>query len=421
MYNFYFDESSHTRAISFQYNKGVNIFNDITDKVNDLFIGVFIGVKDEHHFEIEHQFLNIENHIKNVLGLNIEQEFKGETIKTNKFKHGFNSVHKTLIPFYKNFLDFLDNDKVIIHMHMFSKTEFMLTSYFQNIGFDNRVNINKGTFIYTIIKFLFHYRKIDLLQKMFDSENNISEEFLESLKWELIQIIAKAKTIKRMEREIHAFEQLLEALYFANITVNPMRKYKWDYTELFEGFDLLLKELNIYNSQVLLQLDPEGTNEIINLAKLQGFKSAESNLESDKCSMIRIADVFSNLLFKFSYNLYESLKEEAYTGVSNRDFTSKRLVDKQWFDIKREEVFLLYVQFYKVLEKRKDIYWTAYSGIYMDYTVITFAIISYIGNEFKSFEDFNSFDAIQHQENFNNYICMQLEERYKRLYLSFSI
>lgn len=416
MYNFYFDESAHTRAISFKSNKGVNIFNNVTDKVNDLFICTFIGVKDEHHFEVEHQFHIIENYIKNVLGLNDCQEFKGETIKTNKFKHGFNSLHKTLIPFYKNFLEFLDNDKIILHIHMFSKTEFMLTSYFENIEFDTRLNVNQGTFIYTIIKFLFHYRKIDLLEKMFDVDNNISEEFLECLKWGLIQIIAKSKTIKRMEREVHAFEQLLEALNFANITVNPMQKYQWDYTALFEGFDLLLEELNIYNSQVSLQLDPEGTNEIINLAKLQGFNSAESNLDSDKCIMIRIADVFSNLLFKFSYNLYECLKEDDYTGVNNRDFTRKRLVDMQWFDIKREEVFLLYVQFNKIIEKRNDIYWTVYSGIYMDYTVITFAIISYIGNSFVSFEEFKRFSPTQHQENFNTYICMQLEERYKRLY-----
>ena len=33
MYNFYFDESSHTRAISFKSNKGVNIFNNVTVNV----------------------------------------------------------------------------------------------------------------------------------------------------------------------------------------------------------------------------------------------------------------------------------------------------------------------------------------------------------------------------------------------------
>lgn len=413
MYKFYFDESAHTRAISFNPNKGVNIFNTVTDKMNDLFIGFFIGVEEEKHLEVEHQFLVIENYIKGVLGLSDKQELKGDTIKTTKFKHGFNSIHKSQIALYQSLFSLLGDKDIIIHIHMMSKTEFMLQSYFKSIEFPDELRVNKLAFIYTIIKFLFHYRKIELLEKMFDTQMNLSVKFLDELKYELKQIVENTQNVNRMEREVLAFKHILKVLELTKITVLPKEKYQWEYTLLFEGFNFLIEELKIPKSQVSLQLDPEGTNEILRLAQLQKFYSAKANISSNNCPLIRIADIISNLLFKLSYNIYESLKEEEYTGVNDRNFEKKRLLNSQWFDIKREEVYKLYVELYKVIKQRSDIYWTVYSGIYMDYTVLTFCIISYIGNEFSDFGHFQSLNSLEHQDKFNTYVCNHLEERYK--------
>ncbi|MFB7158257.1 hypothetical protein, partial [Lysinibacillus sp. NPDC056232] len=117
----------------------------------------------------------------------------------------------------------------------------------------------------------------------------------------------------------------------------------------------------------------------------------------------------SNFFYKFSYNLDQSLKESQYTDVYTRDFATKRLLDEKWFDIKNEEVYLLYVKVNKIFESRKNIYWTTYSGIYGDYALLTFSLISYIGDHYKSFEEFKRYSPIEHTEYFNSYATYKLK------------
>ncbi|MFB7160366.1 hypothetical protein ACFCYJ_26795, partial [Lysinibacillus sp. NPDC056232] len=101
VYNFYFDESAHTRAITYLEDKGLNIYIDDKDKQNDLFVGFFWGINANQDLDFEHRIVIVENYIKKLLGLKEDQEFKGDTIKTDQFRHGFNSLGKINLKIYK--------------------------------------------------------------------------------------------------------------------------------------------------------------------------------------------------------------------------------------------------------------------------------------------------------------------------------
>lgn len=415
VYNFYFDESAHTRAITYIEDKGLNIYIEDKDKQNDLFVGFFWGINENLDLDFEHRFVIVENYIKELLGLKENQEFKGDTIKTDQFRNGFNSLGKINFKIYKVLFEMLDEEDLILHIHLLSKTEYMVREFFKEINLPTEFLVAKQALMYTLTKFFFNYRKQDLLEKMYSNNKSVSEKFIYELKNELEAIVEHAKDISRMKYEVKSFKELLICLTFAELNVAPKVKYLWDYEPLFIGFSNLLRELNISNEDVNLRIDPEGANEIFRIASKQDFRSVKDDLDSNNSSMIRIADIFSNFFYKFSYNLYLSLKETEYTDVYVRDFSTKRLLDEKWFDIKREDVYLLYVQANKIFESRKSIYWTTFSGIYADYALLTFSLLSYIGGQYKSFKDFHKYSPIEHTEIFNKYAALKLMKFFDNL------
>lgn len=418
LYNFYFDESAHSRAITYKDGKGPNIYIQDKDKQNDLFVGCFIGVDVNKDFEIEQRFLMAERYIKSLLGLD-DKEFKGETIKTNKFKNGFNSIGKNNLKIYQTVFKLLDDNDLIFHIHLLSKTEYLVREFFKRVRFPPEevtgFVVDKKALMYTLIKFIFNYRKQDLLKKMFKKDQSISNLFLKELIEELTRIVESARDINRMKYEVRAFEQLLFCFSIAEITLSPKEKYEWDYEPLFLGFSNLLNELNITTKNIKLRIDPEGTNAIFHAANNQDFSFVHNDLNSTNSPMIRLADILSNLFYKISYNLYDSLKEQEYKDASSRDFVTKRLIEERWFDIKQKEVYLLYVQADKVFKDRGDIYWTTFSGLYIDFALLTFSLLRYIGGFYDSFDEYKTISPKMHAEYFNVYVTSRLKEYFDDL------
>ncbi|MGX7632627.1 hypothetical protein ACWOMK_28125 [Bacillus thuringiensis] len=402
IYNFYFDESSHDRAITYK-DTGLNIYKGAQ---NDLFLGVFWGFKQEKEQAYQEQYLYIENQFKQIYELKKDQEFKGTTISKKNFKFGFRSFNPNTLKVYTKLFEFIDDKEITLHIHMYSKTEYLILQYFQEVYLPPFVN--RESFIYSIIKFLFNYRSEELMKALFANRKTSPKEFLDNLKLMLKKVISKTKNV---ERKIHETSTLQDILYILDniyIKSQPREKYEWDYKYLFIGLHELLEELSISPNDVHLTIDPEGNRKIYNTAKGQGFHYVYDDEESSENALIRVADILSNMLHRLTLALYESLKEAPFVNADTHDYATRHILNEEWFDIKNEEVYQLYVSLNRILKITNKNYWTIFSGIYYDYALIMVSLIEYIGEVYESFNHFNTVAAKEHTEKFNNHVTSRL-------------
>lgn len=411
MFNFYFDESSHDRAITYKDGKGLNIYLPAR---NDLFIGVFWGFNQENELNYKHQYSIIEGYFKNIYRLKEDQEFKGEIIKQKNFKYGFNSLKPNSIKVYSSLFQLIDCEEVILHIHLYSKTEYLLTQYFKEIHFTPGL-ININAFIYSLTKFLFNYRNEEFLSRLFNSSIISSQHFLDELKIILKKVIKNITPVPRKKYELPALQQMLLVLEGAYIKTHPREKYKWDYNHLFIGISKLLEELDIKLDQVNIRIDPEGTHRIVNSAKQHEFKSVIDDENSTENGLIRVADLLSNMFYRLTLALYEALKEDTFVNANNHDYITKHILNEEWFTIKDEKIYQLYVRLNRILTITNRNYWTIFSGIYFDYALIVFSLISYIGGSHSSFIHFKSITGKQHAEYFNTFVTLRLEEEFQKM------
>ncbi|MDR4943056.1 hypothetical protein RGU39_21075 [Bacillus wiedmannii] len=421
MYNFYFDESAHDRAITYKYEKGLNIYMNAQ---NDLFLGFFLGVKKEKELDYLHQYLTMEKYWKDKLyGLNEHQEFKGTTIAKRKFEFGFKSFHQNDLKVYSNLFQLLDNEEIIFNVHMYSKTEYLILEYFEELNLPTCIpmeeynavaHLNQKELIYSLIKFLFNYRNQELLAGLFSGGEMSSEVFLEKLKSMLDMVINQTDNVERKGRETPVLKFLLRALGHADIKGNPQKKYEWDYSPLFIGLSEVLKDLRIEKHSVKLIIDPEGTGNILGTAKQQGFLFSFDNEDSKGNGLIRISDILSNMFQRLSLSIYEAIKEDPFVNAETHDYATKHMLSKEWFDIKQEDVYQLYVRLNKILRVNNPNYCKVRSGIYLDYSEFTLALIAYIGGKFMNFEDYKRQAPEIHAKCFNDYVMKWLDKEQKR-------
>ncbi|PEY19539.1 hypothetical protein CN340_25810 [Bacillus anthracis] len=421
MYNFYFDESAHDRAITYKNEKGLNIY---LNAQNDLFLGFFLGIRREKELDFLHQYLTMEKYWKDGLyKLKEHQEFKGTTIAKKKFEFGFTTFHKKDLKVYSNLFQLLDNEEIIFNVHMYSKTEFLILQYFEEFNLPTHIpieefnavaHLNQKELIYSLIKFLFNYRNQELLAGLFSDGEMSSEVFLKKLKSMLDMVINQTDNVERKRRETPVLKFLLRALGHADIEGNPQKKYEWDYSPLFIGLSEVLKDLRVEKNNVKLVIDPEGTGTILSTAKQQGFSFAFDNEDSKENGLIRISDILSNMFQRLSLSIYEGIKEDPFVNAETHDYATKRMLSKEWFDIKQEDVYQLYVRLNKILRINNPNYCKVRSGIYLDYSELTVALIAYIGGEFMGFEDFKSKSPEIHAKCFNGYAMKWLNKEQKR-------
>ncbi|MBS4211611.1 hypothetical protein [Neobacillus rhizophilus] len=409
-YNFFFDESSHDRKVT-NTQKGINIYMEGN---NDLFLGVFWGIDSRFEKEYENKYLEFETYGKKLLGLAEELELKGTNIKKSNFKYGFSSFNKNALDIYSRMFDLIDNN-VILHINLFSKTEFLITHYFKQIILPQYMNISYPPLIYSIIKFLFNYRNTELLQKMFSENIESTEEFLYELIEMLKEVIKKIKHVPRKKIELPVLKNLLSILEESVVIPSPQNKYNWDYQPLFDGFKFLTEEFSIKSNRINLTLDKEGTGKILETAKKQGFKKV-INGDSELVAGIRLSDFLSNFFNRLSYALYESLKEQKFNDSNSFDYETKHVLDSNWFVFKTEKPFLLYKKLYNILAERKNIYWTGFSGVFFDYQLILFSLINYIGGEFIDLNSFKKHSPESHVDRFNNYCLQNIQNQFNKFY-----
>ncbi|PCD98147.1 hypothetical protein CKY11_14750 [Enterococcus hirae] len=182
----------------------------------------------------------------------------------------------------------------------------------------------------------------------------------------------------------------------SNVNVN------WQYEFSFLGFQKYLNDSEI--SKVDLFIDKEGNELTLNAAKKLGFINA-IELDSKNSVGIRLADMIAGIISKLLKSIRKALDYKDET-----EYTTKKLLDKKWFDL-NEEQYNLYKQLFYILSHLHNVYYKSFSGIYADDFVILISFLGYINN-FSNYNDFvNCKD--DKSEILNSITFLRLQNYYK--------
>lgn len=101
-YNFYYDESEHSRSIGFKTVTVENFY--------DNFITVIVGWKSQNEQKIQEQYCDFE---QKYIDRHPDKELKNKTIQPKQLRYGFASTAKGNIAFFDDFLKLFSNDVYI--------------------------------------------------------------------------------------------------------------------------------------------------------------------------------------------------------------------------------------------------------------------------------------------------------------------
>ena len=119
-YNFYYDESEHSRSIGFKTVTAENFY--------DNFITVIVGWKSQNEQKIQEQYCEFE---QKYIARHPDGELKSETIHLKQLHCGFASTAKGNIGFLDDYLS-LFSDDVYIYIATFSKVEYIVNQLFKD-------------------------------------------------------------------------------------------------------------------------------------------------------------------------------------------------------------------------------------------------------------------------------------------------
>lgn len=163
-YNFYYDESEHSRKINYKTVSAANYY--------DNFVTMIVGwsaEKDDilqRHAALETKYADRKDS---------NGEIKSTMFQQKQFKHGFASLNKQNARFVNDFLSLFDED-IHIYFSVSSKIEYLVLQIFQ--GYRNSFLIDADLMKYSITKALVIYRPQEIIKCLCGSP----EDFLEELK-----------------------------------------------------------------------------------------------------------------------------------------------------------------------------------------------------------------------------------------------
>lgn len=410
-WSFFYDEAFHDRKIDITKDNEINIY---TKDASDIYVGAFIGCKENDLSDLYSNFNEFEMKYKKRFDLNEEKELKGTTIGRKNYIYGIGSFNKNAIDFYKDYFEIF-NENILFNIDTLSKTSFFISQVFENM--QSNVKYYNNAFLYSITKFLYNYRYMKVLLKLFkDNQFNNSKEIIDLLIKFLDEILPRIKNVKRKEMEYRNLIQLKNVLIGSNYGNITRKKYEWRYDDIFVGLNLMLNEAEIKSTNVKVYIDREKST--LKAAKKIGNYYLVKEMDSKKCIGIRITDILSNFIGRILLALENNLKEKDIKSIDDLndiDYETKRLLDRRWFNLS-ENQFNLYKLIYKVIvgAMNKNS-WTTYGSRYFDYSTLFYSLIQYIG-DFDLYNEFNNIDPEIHIEQFNSYCCYILSDRFNELY-----
>ena len=383
MYNFYYDETEHSRKINYQTVTANNYY--------DNFISVIVGWIVDEEEGIEEKYLVFERKYdyrkKN-------GELKSQTMRTRDLQQGFASLSKNTIEFYEDIISMFD-ERIIIYFSVFSKIEYVINQLLVN--YHSSLLVDADYMKYSIIKAINVYRPQRLIEAIYKDSHTFVKE-LRAFFTERISMNQANTQLKECENV--AFEQILILLD----DVELPETLDWTYFAPFDGFKKLLAEMGVNEYRLLI--DQEGkASYTLNSAKMVGLQNTSEEDSKDYIG-IRMADMLGGLISRLMQSLRTAL-EGAYNGEN----FEKILLDSGWFALNQRQLDL-YKKLYRVICVNNNYWYKTYAGIYSDDLVVFVALLQYM-NQFESAEQIRNEKLEMQPEYFNTFACESLLERYR--------
>ncbi|MDD7518114.1 DUF3800 domain-containing protein [Ruminococcus flavefaciens] len=384
MFNFYYDESEHSRIINLSTITGETYY--------DNFLVAIVGWDSDKEVEIKQKYLAFE---EKYAERKKKGELKSDTFKSNQFKYGFASFNKPNVEMLNDLLSIIDDD-FFIYLFVASKIEYVIIQLFKD--YTNSIFVDMDSVRYSIVKAILTYRPTEVINSIYAEP----EEFVSSLIDFFTQRIELNKSnIALKEAENNAFENILMILQ----DVEPPTSINWDYHMSFEGFSSLLKSKRI--ADYSLTIDKEGNSKTHDAAIEVGIVNC-TEVDSKEHFGLRIADMLAGIVGKMMKSLYHSLRNE-----SNNATVTKTLLDKSWFKVSEEQLYL-YKKLHHILLEINNDWYKIYAGNYSDDLISLLALLDYM-NHFKSADEIQK-DFDMHPEYCNACMCRRLEEHFNRIH-----
>lgn len=287
-YNFYYDESEHSRKINYKTVSASNYY--------DNFITMIVGWEAEKN-DILQKHTAFETKYAGRKDRN--GEIKSTVLQQKQFKYGFASLNRHNAQFINDFL-LIFNEDVHIYFSICSKIEYLILQLFPM--YRNEFIGDADLMKYSITKALVAYRPQEIIKCLYESP----KDFLRELKQFFRDRIEFNKSNLRLkQKETEAFQKIL----FVLNDISDDLVINWDYHMPFDGFKKYLTEKDISNYTLII--DKEGREEeeskTLKAAREMGLvNSDEAN--SIEYSGLRIADMMAGIISKLLKGLHESLR-----------------------------------------------------------------------------------------------------------------
>ncbi|MBR4053753.1 MAG: hypothetical protein IKK06_03005 [Clostridia bacterium] len=381
-YNFYYDESEHSRSIGFKTVTAENFY--------DNFITVIVGWKAENEQRIQEQYCEFE---QKYIDRHPKGELKSDTIQNKQLRCGFASTKKGNINFIEDYFG-LFSDDVFVYLSTFSKVEYIVNQLFKD--YKSSLMFDMDMMKYSIIKSLVIYKPRELVDAIYNDPQNIVSTLKDFFK-DRIKKNKENSSLK--QRETESFEQIL--LFLDD--VQPIACVDWDYTPPFVGFRCYLDENSI--DDYSLTIDREGEHQKTVLAARKAGLNNVGDEESDHQFGIRMADMMAGTLGKLMKALCKAIHP------SSPDIVQKTVLSSDWFDVSESQL-ALYKKLHHIVCELNNSWYKSFAGVYADDLVCLNALLNFM-NHFENTEQIRA-DIKMQGEYYNTCACQALEQDYQR-------
>lgn len=391
----YYDETFHDRKIT---NKKENL-NIYQGNLNDLFISFFLILDDNNNKMLENKYIEWEKHTCEELKLIPNIELKGTTLIKGKrqYKYGLNTFFQKSIERYTYLFEILNSSNCKYQVNIYSKTEYLINTIFDKVYIPQDVNINN--FYYSLIKYLNIYRDRRIINSFFvsDDPQKPLREYSRSIK----ALLPKIKNIKRTKREYNALNQMLKILdktVLENKNLNS-GKVKWDYSIQIDGYNKLIKNLDITKKDISFY--PDNGSGLIPYINKNEFNEVKE-IDSKDCWGVRLSDILSNFIGRLISAMQDEQFIDPLKDIETYNFEKRKILSEDWFILDKDK-FELYKLISIFFNTSKEVYWSSHTGVYFDNVVMFFSFIHYIGSIHENYIEFEEYTCSEHKERYDSF------------------
>lgn len=165
MYNFYYDESEHSRIINLSTITGETYY--------DNFLTAIVGWDSDKEAGIKQKYLVFE---EKYAERKKKGELKSDTFKSNQFKYGFASFNKPNVDMLNDLLSIIDDD-FFIYLFVASKIEYVIIQLFKD--YKNSLFFDMDSVRYSIVKAILTYRPIEVINNIYAEPNKFVSSLID--------------------------------------------------------------------------------------------------------------------------------------------------------------------------------------------------------------------------------------------------